>query len=397
MKARIFAKGVIMEVEHMADSGIVDFGNLCRIGKAMRKAAAGDEITVGMIGGSITQGSLSSTPETCYAYLVYQWWAKRFPGSKVHYVNAGIGGTSSQFGAARVEEDLLFTYPDFVITEFSVNDSNTPFFQETYEGLIRRILTHESEPGILILNNVFYKDGSNAQQMHNEIGAFYKLPMVSIKDSLYRQIEDESLLRSDITPDDLHPNDAGHKLVAGIVTHFLDRIYERVLKGETDREYSVPKETLTANRYEDSLRLNSRNSQPVLEGFETDRVSQEVITDIFRNGWSAKKPGDTIRFEAEAGNIAVQYKKTIRRKAPVAVAVVDGNTENPITLDSNFEEDWGDCLYLQNLLTGGKKEKHTIEITVTEAEDKSNLDFYLVSIIISNRLHSCNLGKRETI
>ncbi|SHL05626.1 Lysophospholipase L1 [Anaerocolumna jejuensis DSM 15929] len=374
-----------MEFEHMADSGIVDFGNLHRIGKTMKKAMSGEEITVGMIGGSITQGSLSSTPKTCYAYLVYEWWVRRFPGSKVHYINAGIGGTSSHFGAARVVEDLLVHQPDFVITEFSVNDSNTPFFKETYEGLIRRILTHEAEPGVLILNNVFYKDGTNAQEMHNEVGAFYGLPMVSIKDSLYRLVEAGEILKEDITPDDLHPNDAGHKLVADIVTHMLDWIYKKVIKEEADKDYILPKETLTANRFEDSLRLNNRNSQPAAKGFEIDNAAQEKITDIFRNGWSAGRIGDTISFEVEAGNIAVQYKKTVKRQAPVATVIVDKDMDNQIVLDANFEEDWGDCLYLQNLLTGGEKKKHTLDITITQADEKSNLDFYLVSIIISDR------------
>lgn len=374
-----------MQLENISDKGIVDFGNLYRIGRTMNKAMAGEDITVGMIGGSITQGSLSSTPKTCYAYLVYEWWVKRFPKSRVQYINAGIGGTTSQFGAARVEEDLLAGKPDFIITEFSVNDQNTPFFRETFEGLVRRSLTCDSEPGILILNNVCYNDGTNAQEMHNEVGAYYKLPMVSIKDSLYQLVEAGVLNRADITPDDLHPNDAGHKLVAEIVTNTLDIIYEKVIKEEIDKEYVFPEKALTANCFEDSLRLNNKNTEPSVTGFLADETPKAGITDIFREGFYGRNAGDAISFEAEAGNIAVQYKKTVRRKAPVAAAVIDGDEENPIILDANFEEDWGDCLYLQNLLVGGEKRKHRIDITITEADDESNLDFYLVSIIISDR------------
>lgn len=374
-----------MQLENISDKGIVDFGNLYRIGRTMNKAMAGEDITVGMIGGSITQGSLSGTPKTCYAYLVYEWWVKRFPKSRVQYINAGIGGTTSQFGAARVEEDLLAGKPDFIITEFSVNDQNTPFFRETYEGLVRRSLTCDSEPGILILNNVCYNDGTNAQEMHNEVGAYYKLPMVSIKDSLYQLVEAGVLNRADITPDDLHPNDAGHKLVAEIVTNTLDIIYEKVIKEEIDKEYVFPEKALTANCFEDSLRLNNKNTEPSVTGFLADETPKAGITDIFREGFYGRNAGDAISFEAEAGNIAVQYKKTVRRKAPVAAAVIDGDEENPIILDANFEEDWGDCLYLQNLLVGGEKRKHRIDITITESDDKSNLDFYLVSIIISDR------------
>lgn len=72
--------------------GVVNRGNLYRISCAMKKAMDGKPVTVGFLGGSITQGCLSSSPETCYAYLVYKWWCESFPGSRVTYVNAGIGG-----------------------------------------------------------------------------------------------------------------------------------------------------------------------------------------------------------------------------------------------------------------------------------------------------------------
>ena len=95
--------------------GISNLGNPNRILHVMARAMRGETLRIGFIGGSITQGSLSSAPDTCYAYLVYQWWCKTFPKAEVTYINAGIGGTTSQFGVARVEEDLLAKKPDFVI------------------------------------------------------------------------------------------------------------------------------------------------------------------------------------------------------------------------------------------------------------------------------------------
>ena len=50
----------------------------------MKKAEAGEPVKVGFLGGSITQGSLSSTPETCYAYLVYKWWKEKFPQAQIN-------------------------------------------------------------------------------------------------------------------------------------------------------------------------------------------------------------------------------------------------------------------------------------------------------------------------
>ena len=123
--------------------GLINKGNWYRIKECMKKAKQGDKLTVGFLGGSITQGSLSSTPETCYAYLVYDWWKKKFPQAEVIFINGGIGGTTSQFGVSRVKDHVLKYEPDFVLTEFAVNDDNTEFFMETYEGLVRKILSDE--------------------------------------------------------------------------------------------------------------------------------------------------------------------------------------------------------------------------------------------------------------
>lgn len=97
---------------------------------------------------------------------MYTWWKETFPQAEFVYCNAGIGGTTSEFGAARVGTDLLAERPDFVIVEFSVNDESTEHFKETYEGLVRKILGAAWNPAVLLVHNVFYHNGANAQVMH---------------------------------------------------------------------------------------------------------------------------------------------------------------------------------------------------------------------------------------
>ena len=81
--------------------------NYSRLKNCLRRAAAGEELTLGFFGGSITQGSLATAPENTYAYRVFRWWQTTFPRATFHYVNGGIGGTASLFGVSRVEEHLL--------------------------------------------------------------------------------------------------------------------------------------------------------------------------------------------------------------------------------------------------------------------------------------------------
>ena len=51
---------------------------------AMKKAANGEDITVGVIGGSITQGSSATDHNNCYAELFHKYWVEKFPQSNVN-------------------------------------------------------------------------------------------------------------------------------------------------------------------------------------------------------------------------------------------------------------------------------------------------------------------------
>ena len=375
------------EWKTICDRGIVNIGNHYRISKTINKAREGKPINIGFIGGSITAGSLASLPETCYAYLVYRWWKEKFPGSHIGYVNAGIGATTSQYGVARVFGDLLRYEPDVVFVEFSVNDSTEDKYMETYEGLIRRILGHPKESAVIIINNVCYDNGSNAQEIHNRIGMYYDLPIVSIKDSIYTEVEKGRVKAESITPDNLHPNDRGHRLIADVIINFLESIYDRALhKQVIDEFYALPEKTLTKNRYINSVLYNNLNFQPELYGFKADTSKKEGLWDVFRQGWHAKDQGSNIRFSAECCGLSVLYRKYVRKEAenelfaPVARLVVDNNEDKAIILDARFDQDWGDYLYLHDIFKYDTPDKHTVDITVTDQAE--GRDFYLAAIIM---------------
>lgn len=48
--------------------------NLSRLKNCMARAQRGEELTIGFLGGSITQGSLATEHENTYAYRVFTWW-----------------------------------------------------------------------------------------------------------------------------------------------------------------------------------------------------------------------------------------------------------------------------------------------------------------------------------
>lgn len=366
---------------------------MTRLKNLMKRAAKGESLVIGFLGGSITQGSLSSTPKTCYAYLVYEWWKKSFPNAAFSFVNGGIGGTTSHYGGARAWKDVLCYRPDIVTVDFSVNDDANDFFEETYEGTLRRLLAAPSAPAVVVLNNVFYDTGKNAQDYHNRIADHYGIPHVSIKDTVYPDVESGKIVRADITPDNLHPNDKGHRLVADEICKLLDSIKaemeEETIVGEniegknTKTEASVLLPApLTENAYEHSRLIQIQDNEAILDGFLVDPIEKKGMLDIFKNGWTAAHTNDKISFEIECSCLAVQYRKSVQQPVPKAKAVIDGDEAHAVILDGNFTEDWGDCLYLEPLLHHAEKKVHRIEITVTDAKDIVR-PFYLVALIVS--------------
>ena len=83
----------------------------------------------------------------------------------------------------------------------------------------------------------------------------------------------------------------------------------------------------------------------------------------------------------DAANIAVQFRRTIRRPALRAELILDGDRAHPVLLDGNFDEDWGDCLYLTPILHHGARKAHTVEITILPCDAENATAFYLLSLI----------------
>lgn len=356
-----------------------------RLISCMKRALNGETLTIGFLGGSITQGSLATDDKLTYAYRVYKWWCESFPMAKFEYVNGGIGGTSSHFGVSRAVRDVLMYQPDVVTVDFSVNDEPNTFFQETYEGILRKVAGWQSRPAVVVLNNVYYDTGINAQEYHNAVADYYDIPHVSIRDTIYKRMKEGMYTREELTPDGLHPNDKGHGLVADEIISLLETVKATLTTDSLTTDCSdalcdtaLPK-PMTQNAYENAALVTIADSAPILSGFRADTHEKQGHLDCFKNGWTARNVGDRISFVADASCIAIQYRKTIHKPAPVARVLLDGKEIS--TLDANFEETWGDCLFLTPILHHGEKCRHTVDIEITHSSDDVQSDFYLLSLI----------------
>lgn len=367
-------------MKNYLEKAIANIGNLNRLKKVMKRGEAGEKLTIGYLGGSITMGSVATVQEKCYAYLSHLWWKENFPQAEISFCNAGIGATTSQFGVARIEEDLFFCRPDVVFIEFSVNDDDTAHFRETYEGLVRRALSAAWEPAVILLHNAFYHDGVSAARIHYEVGGYYRLPSISFRDSVMQRCLDGELAVEEVSPDNLHPNDAGHALLAEAVKYFLDEVKKNV--DVEDIEYVIPETSLTQNRYEGSVRLRNDKLEILAgAGYRKDLAVQPHITDIFKNGFMLSGEGAYLEFEVEATTLAIQYRRTIQHPAPAMRVLVDG--EEMAVLDGEFDETWGDLIALTTIFENEEAAMHKVKLELFRTSEEDKLPFYLVSVITS--------------
>ena len=100
---------------------------------AMANMKAGEAVKVDYFGGSITA-------QPGYRVKSLAWLGERYPEAKFSEVNAAIGGTGSNIGAFRMEQDVLEARPDLIFVEFAVNDSgaSTGQIRGAMEGIVRQ-------------------------------------------------------------------------------------------------------------------------------------------------------------------------------------------------------------------------------------------------------------------
>ncbi|MBS5480800.1 MAG: SGNH/GDSL hydrolase family protein [Clostridiales bacterium] len=315
----------------MLAEGLSPTGNHGRIAAAIRKSLAGEPVTLGVIGGSITEGTASSAAENSYAGQFKTWWETLFPGGEVTLVNAGKGATGSLIGAHRVEEDLLAHQPDVVIVEYAVNDGNGERDQMAYESLLRRILKAENQPGVLLLFTM-KEDGTSVQRNQSKIGQHYDVPMVSYRNAVYPAVEDGRIPWTEISPDGIHPNDKGHAMIGVLLANYLVSVYEKLDSLSADG-YVLP-EPLVGDAYENGILYTNKNLEELQAGSFMRQVNSFYQ---FPYGWKAVGGSEAIEFEIP--ECRELYLLTLRLDDPnagIAEVTVEGETVKTTELQQNY-------------------------------------------------------------
>lgn len=341
------------DYEKMVDRSLLSVGDMTRMSDVFQKAQNGEDITVAYIGGSITEGYNAGTTEF-YAKTCTDLLQGYFPDITVTGVNAGISGTPSLLGNLRLERDVLSADPDIVFVEFAVNDGQEADYKNAYESLVRTLLTQEKDIAVVLLFTVL-DSGYTCQEHMSKIGANYDLPMISVHDSVYEEIEAGRMTWQDYSNDQSHPNAYGHKCI----TDFVDNYYQKVLPvvaenvGEVSKELPDP---VFSAKYMNMHYMDSAT----MDGVELDGFEQYDTHGSFHNGWMYRgTDGGSMKFTVECSVLEMVFKANNSDKYGTADIYVDGEKVKSVV--SNMSDGWNNPVTAY-LINNDSSAEHTVEI-----------------------------------
>jgi lysophospholipase L1-like esterase len=179
---------LVPAVELTARNGLPNF---------FAKLNAGKEVRVGYLGGSIT-----AAPGWRVKSLA--WLQQQYPTAKLSEINAAIGGTGSDLGVFRANQDVISKKPDLLFVEFAVNDGGAPpdRIQKTMEGIVRQ--TWKADPAtdicfVYTLSEPFLKDLQagkfpRAASAMEGVANHYGIPSIHFGLEVTKQLADGKLI-----------------------------------------------------------------------------------------------------------------------------------------------------------------------------------------------------------
>ncbi len=196
-----------------------------------------EEYKVVFIGGSLTQGG-GRWQNMTKAYL-----QEKMPDKNVVTLNAGIGGTTSTYGAVRFNNNVIKQNPDLVVIEFTSNDKVNYKTQAPYvESMLRQCMNAEKVPGVIILhapNPIEESDDSYLPLKYNrdekeKLATHYGIETVNVDEymrDLYYDSDDDAEFMDWLATYfnksgngyDVHPKHTGYELYGEALIQAFDK------------------------------------------------------------------------------------------------------------------------------------------------------------------------------
>lgn len=193
---------------------------------------AGKDVRVAFLGGSITAAA-------GWRVFTLERLRAQYRNTTFTEINAAVSGTGSDFGATRLQRDVLRHHPDLLFVEFSVNDVNgSPEVEAQTEGIVRQSWLANPATDVCFVYTVsvstlgpllqgHYQSAAAAMEL---VATHYAIPSFNFGVEIARRLKAGTLVMSApaadkadsngsdargrliFTRDGTHPGDAGHRV-----------------------------------------------------------------------------------------------------------------------------------------------------------------------------------------
>ena len=307
-----------------------------------KKLQAGEDVKVGYIGGSITNGGM-------WRDKSIDWLKREYPKANITQINAAIGGKGPDFGACRIQEHLLVHNPDMVFIEFRVNNGGA-FKGRALEGMIPQIWKHNPNIEICLVytiakwmkEEIAAGNQTGAGRYMEPVANHYGITSIDFGPEVMKLLKEDKLVfqKGDapaegkilFSKDGVHPLEAGHDI-------YMD-VLGRSLKAIENHGTSGPK-TIPAALYENpfsNAKLVPVNTAKFGDGWQKAQLSDLDInadlTDkngnfkpLFQEAMETVKEGATLTVEWEGILLGLTLTQAPASLIEVEVSTDGGPTE----------------------------------------------------------------------
>ena len=246
----------------MLRNGLVNAGSIDRLKNVMVRALKGDDITLSVVGGSISAGGGLYKDEGNIGGLYYKgvvdWWNKvitPLTGSEMKVNNIAIGSIGTDYFSYCLRSHIS-NESDIIIWELSGNDYNRYLKTPTkgakpLERLTRMALQIPSDPAILFVNffkGVDYKKTRKncpnfEDQGEDIIAHYYKIPSLSWRAMVCESLIEQSpmfTLKTLFCKDQYHPSLLAHAQTALLLILHLRHVMRSVLQYASSHDGFLP-------------------------------------------------------------------------------------------------------------------------------------------------------------
>ena len=291
----------------------------------LKAQTTGAEVKIGYLGGSITA-------QKGWRVQTLAHFQKAYPQSTFTEINAAIGGTGSDLGVFRVQQDVLSQGPDLLFVEFAVNDggTNPQRIIRCMEGIVRQTWKANPKTDICFVYTLTEslsppmlegKLQRSASAME-KVADFYGIPSITLGMEVARLAKAGKLLwKAPLPKTDADKAALGDQFVfAADGTHPHDSTGQVLYTQAIVR--SLPALAIANNTptpHVSNLALDPANwERATLVPITSAKLSEglapiDLATDAFAKGWANRlpamvkltKPGQSIEFKFKGTHCAV--------------------------------------------------------------------------------------------